>query len=156
MFLKFFPKLKKLMGKCQKKLKKNWIPMLYILLHFMCYFSLGRVIQFSQFSHSVVSNSLQPHGLQHTRTPCPSPTPGVYSNSCPWSQWCHPTISSSVIPFSFYLQSFPASGSFSMSQFFKSGGQSNPEKLTFTLNEYSHIIKLINYWVLKRLFVFFY
>ena len=112
------------MGKCQKKLKKNWIPMLYILLHSMCYFSLGRVIQFSQFSHSVVSNSLQPHGLQHTRTPCPSPTPGVYSNSCPWSQWCHPTISSSVIPFSSCLQSFPSSRSFPMSQLFASGGQS--------------------------------
>ena len=76
-----------------------------------------------QFSLSVVSNSLQPHGLQHARPPCPSPTPGVYSNSCPLSQWCHPTISSSVIPFS-HLQSFPASGSFQMSQFFASGGQS--------------------------------
>ena len=76
-----------------------------------------------QFSHSVVSNSLQPHGLQHTRLPCPSPTPGVYSNSCPLSQWCHPAISSSVVPFSSHLQSFPASGSFQMSQFFASGGQ---------------------------------
>ena len=71
-----------------------------------------------------MSNSLWPHGLQHTRPPCPSPTPRVYSNSCPLSQWCHPTISSSVIPFSFCLQSFPASGSFKMSQFFTSGGQS--------------------------------
>ena len=77
-----------------------------------------------QFSHSVVSDSLWPHGLQHTRLPCPSPTPGAYSNSCPSSQWCHPTISSSVIPFSSCLQSFPASGSFSMSQFFTSSGQS--------------------------------
>ena len=77
-----------------------------------------------EFSCSVVSNSLQPHGLQHTRTPCPSPTPGAYSNSCPLSQWCHPTISSSVIPFSTHLQSFLASGSFPMSQFFASGGQS--------------------------------
>ena len=73
-----------------------------------------------QFSRSVVSNSLQPHGLQHARFPCPSPTPGVYSNSCPLSQWCHPTISSTVIPFSSCLQSFPASGSFPMSQFFAS------------------------------------
>ena len=78
----------------------------------------------SQFSNSVVSDSLRPHGLQHTRPPCPSPTPGVHSDSCPLSQWCHPTISSSVVPFSFCLQSFPASGSFQMSQLFASGGQS--------------------------------
>ena len=76
-----------------------------------------------QFSHSVMSNALRPYGLQHTRLPCPSPTPRVYSNSCPLSWWCHPTISSSVVPFS-CLQSFPASGSFPMSQFFASGGQS--------------------------------
>ena len=77
-----------------------------------------------QFSHSVVSNSLWPHGLQHTRPLCPTPTPGAYSNSCPSSRWCHPTISSSVIPFSSHLQSFPASGSFQLSQLFTSGGQS--------------------------------
>ena len=77
-----------------------------------------------QFSCSVVSNSLQPHGLQHARLPCPSPTPGIYSNSCPSSWWCHPTVSSSVILFSSHLQSFPASGSFPMSQLFTSGGQS--------------------------------
>ena len=77
-----------------------------------------------QFSHSVVSDSLQPHGLQHTRLPYPSPTPEACSNSCPSSQWCHPSISSSVVPFSSCLQSFPASGSFQMSQFFTSGGQS--------------------------------
>ena len=77
-----------------------------------------------QFSSSVMSNSLQPHWLQHARLPCPSPTPGVCPNSCPLSRWCHPTISSSVIPFSSCLQSFPASGSFPMSQFFPSGGQS--------------------------------
>ena len=77
-----------------------------------------------QFSGSVVSNSLQPHELQHARLPCPSPTPGVYSNSCPLSQWRHPTISSSVTLFSSRLQSFAASGSFPMSQFFASGGQS--------------------------------
>ena len=76
------------------------------------------------FSRSVVSDSLQPNGLQHTRLPDPSPTPGVYSNSCPLSQWCHPTISSSVVPFSSCLQSFPASESFPISQFFTSGGQS--------------------------------
>ena len=76
-----------------------------------------------QFSHSVVSDSLWPHRLQHSRPPYPSPTPGVYSNSCPLRQWCHPTISSSVVPFSSCLQSFPASGSFQMSQLFASGGQ---------------------------------
>ena len=78
----------------------------------------------SQFSRSVISNSLWPHGLQHTRPPCPSPTPRVYANSCQLSQWCHPTISSSVVPFSSCLQSFPASGSFQMSPLFASGGQS--------------------------------
>ena len=77
-----------------------------------------------QFSCSVMSDSLQPHGLWHARLPCPSPTPRAYSNSCPLSWWCHPSISSSVFPFSFYLQSLPASGSFPMSQFFALGGQS--------------------------------
>jgi len=77
-----------------------------------------------QFSCSVVSNSLQPRGLQHARLPCPSPPPEAGSNSCPSSRWCHPTILSSVFPFSSYLQSFPASGSFPMSQFFTPGGQS--------------------------------
>ena len=77
-----------------------------------------------QFSYLVVSNCLQPHGLQHARLPCPSPTPGACSNSCPLSRWCHPTISSSVIPFFSCLQSFPAPASFPMSQFFASGGQS--------------------------------
>ena len=71
----------------------------------------------AQFSRSVVSDSLWPHGLQHARLPCPSPTPGAYSNSCPLCWWCHPTISSSVVPFSSCLQSFPASGSFQMNQF---------------------------------------
>ena len=77
-----------------------------------------------QFSCSVMSNSLWPHGLQHGRPPCPSPTPEAYSNSCPLSWWSHPTISSSVIPFSSRLQSFRASGPFQMSQCFTSGGQS--------------------------------
>ena len=77
-----------------------------------------------QFGHSVMSSSLWPYWLQHTRPPCPSPTPGVFSNSHPLSQWCHLTISSSVIPFSSHLESFPASGSFQTSQFFTSGGQS--------------------------------
>ena len=77
-----------------------------------------------QFSHSVVSDSLRLHELQHARPPCPSPTPRVYSNSCPLSRWCHPAISSSVVPFSSCPQSLPASESFSMSQPFTWGGQS--------------------------------
>ena len=83
-----------------------------------------RIISSVQFSHSVVSNSLQPHELQHARPPCPSPTPRAHPSSCPLSRWCHPTISSSVISFSSCPQSFPASGSFQMTQFFTSGGQS--------------------------------
>ena len=79
-------------------------------------------VQFSSVGQSCPT--LWPHGLQHARPPCPSPTPGVYTDSCPLSWWCHPAISSSVIPFSSHLQSFPASGSFPMSQFFASGGQS--------------------------------
>ena len=77
-----------------------------------------------QVSCSVVSNSLRPHEPQHSRPPCPSPTPGVRPNPCPLSRWCHPTVSSSVVPFSSCPQSFPASGSFQMSQLFASGGQS--------------------------------
>ena len=77
-----------------------------------------------QFSCSVIPDSLWPHGLQHARLPCLLPAPRAWSNSCPSSQWWHPTISSSVVPFSTCLQSFPASGSFPMSQFFTSGGQS--------------------------------
>ena len=106
----------------------------YIIIHFhfccsnaMFLFSLTLLpwLQFQfQFSCSVVSDSLRPHELQHARPPCPSPTPRVHSNSCPLSQWCHPAISSSVVPFSSCPQSFPASGSFPMSQLFASGGQS--------------------------------
>ena len=77
-----------------------------------------------QFSHAVMYSSLWPHGLQHAKPPCPSPSPGVYPNSRPLSRWCHPTISSSVVPFSSCPQSFPASGSFQMSHLFASGGQS--------------------------------
>ena len=85
-----------------------------------------QALQFSsvQFSRSVVSDSLRPHESQHTRPSCPSPTPAVYPNSYPLSWWCHPIISSSVVPFSSCPQSFPASGSFQMSQLFTSGGQS--------------------------------
>ena len=94
---------------------------------------------FFQFSASVVSNSLWPHGL-HARFPCPSPTPGAFLNSCLSSQWCHPTISSSVIPFSSCLQSYPASGPFPMSQFFASGGQSigaSTSVLTMNIQDWS-------------------
>ena len=94
--------------------------------YFSCiYWNKHRIftLQSVQFRHSVVSDSLWPHGLQHTRLPCPSPTPGACSNSCPLSHWCHPTISSSVISSS-CLQSFPTSGSFLVGQFFSSGGQS--------------------------------
>ena len=94
-----------------------------VLLLFIIY---QAFIMFSsvQFSRSVVSDALRPHGLLLSRPPCPSPTPGVSSKSCPLSRWCHPTISSSVVPFSSCLQSFPATGSFQMSQFFTPGGQS--------------------------------
>ena len=86
---------------------------------------IGRMSIYSvQLSCSAVSNSLWPHGWQHTSPPCPSPTDGDYSNSSPLSQWCHPTISSSVVPFFSHLQSFPASRYFQMSQFFTSGGES--------------------------------
>ena len=99
-----------------------------------------------QFSHSVVSNSLQPHEPQHTRPPCPSPTAGACSNSCPSRWWSHPTISSSVVPFSSCLQSFPASGSFPVNQFFTSGGQS----FSFHINpssEYSGLISFRMDWL---------
>ena len=98
---------------------------LWVLRHFLSLISSFCSVQ---FSHSVVSDVLQPHGLQQARLPCPSPTPGACSDSCPSSWWCHPTISSSVIPFSFSLQSFPALGTFLMSRAFSnelaSGGQS--------------------------------
>ena len=96
-----------------------------------------------QFSPSVVSNSLWPHGLQHARLPCPSLTPRVYSNSCPSCQWCHPTISSSVIPFSSHPQSLPASGSFPMSQFFASGGQT--WSFSFSISPYNAYSGLISF-----------
>ena len=100
---------------------KNWCFWIVVLEK-----TLENPLDFSlvRFSRAVVSNSLWPHGLQHISPPCPSPTPGVYSNSCPLSWWCHPTISSSVVPFSSCLQSFPASGSFLRCQFLTSGGQS--------------------------------
>ena len=102
-----------------------------------------------QFSPSVLPDSLRPHGLQQARPPCPSPTPGVYSNSCPLSRWCHPTISSSVVPFSSRLQSFPASGSFLMSQFFISGELQLLLYWSFSFspsNEYSGLISFRIDW----------
>ena len=93
-----------------------------------------------QFSCSVVSNSLWPHGLQHARLPCPSTTPGACSNLCPLSQWCHPTISSSVVPFSSCLQSFPASRSLQMSQLFTF-------IFSISLNEYSGLISFRMDWL---------
>jgi len=95
------------------------LPLLFSLL---C--TLVSLLITTQSISSVVSNSLWPHGLQHTRFPCPSPTPKACSNSCPWNRWCHPTIAYFDIPFSSCLQSFPISGSFPMSQFIASGGQS--------------------------------
>ena len=94
--------------------------LLLLLLILLPYMAISSV----QFSRSVVSDSLRPHESQHTRPPCPSPTPGVYPSSCASSRWCHPAISSSVVPFSSYPQSLPASGSFPMSQLFAWGGQS--------------------------------
>ena len=88
------------------------------MIQYFCFYYLV------QFSRSVVSDSLWPRESQHARPPCPSPTPGIYPNTCPLSWWCHPTVSSAVIPFSSCPQSFPASGSFQMSQLFASGGHS--------------------------------
>ena len=96
----------------------DWLVSCDCVFQFVC-----PLISSVQFSHSVVSYSLRPYEPQHARPPCPSPTPGVYPNSCPLSRWCHLTISSSVIPFSSCLKSFPISGSFQMSQLFTSGGQ---------------------------------
>ena len=93
-------------------------------IYYLCKLILFVLFSSIQFSCSVMSDSSPPYGLQHARPPCASPTPGVYSNSCPLSQWYHTTISSSVLPFFSHLQSFPVSGSFPMSQFFPSGGQS--------------------------------
>ena len=108
---------------------KHWVIIIYYWLKQDCIAGetdVSRhinVISSVQFSCSVMSDSLWLHGLQHARPLCPSPTPRAYSNSCPLCQWCHPTMSSSVVPFSSHLQSFPASGSFEMSWLFASGGQ---------------------------------
>ena len=102
----------------------------------------------NQFSCSVLSDSLWPHGLQHTRPPCPSPTPRACSNSCPSSRWCHPIVSSSFVPFSSLLQSFPAPGAFQMSQFFSSGDQSISLRFSISpSNEYSGLISFKMDWL---------
>ena len=102
-----------------------------------------------QFSRSVMPNSLGPHGVQHASPPCPSPTPRVYTNSCPLSRCSHPTISSSVIPFSSCLQSFPTSGSFPKSQFFTSEGQKHGVSALTSIfwNEYSGLITFRMDWL---------
>ena len=101
-----------------------------------------------QFSRLVMSDSLWPHGSRHARPPCPSPTPGVHLKSCPSSWWCHPTISSSVVPFFSCLQSFPASGSFHMSQFFTLGSQIISFSFRISLsNEYSGLISFRINWM---------
>ena len=106
-------------GKCKLH---NWAPFCWVRRSTGLWYNLNRYSV--QFSHSVMCDSLWPHETQHTRPPWPSPTPGVHPNPCPSSRWCHPTISSSVVPFSSCPQSFPASGSFQMSQVFAWGGQS--------------------------------
>ena len=112
--------------------------------------SFALCLPFLLFSCSVMSNSLWSHGLQHPRLPCPSPSPRVCSNSCPLSQWCYPTISSSVVPFSSCLQSFPASGSCLMSQLFTSCGQNIGAGASvffffFTMNMYFSKLKKFKY-----------
>ena len=121
-----------------------------MLMYLICMFLQSVVRRFPQlllllFSRSVVSNSLQPHGLQHARLPCSFPIhhqlPGACSNSCPLSRWCHPTLSSSIVPFSSCLQSFPTLGSFQMSQLFTSDGQSiGVSASASVLHEYSGLI----------------
>ena len=123
------------------KLEKEYMESIYCHSAYLTYMQSS-----VQFSCWVVSDSLWPHGLQHSRPPCPSPTSGVYSNSCPLNRWCHPTISSSVAPFS-CLQSFPASGSFQMSQCFVSGGQNIGFSFSISpSNEYSELISFRMDW----------
>ena len=101
-------------------------------------------ISVSQFSRSVMSDSLWPHELQHARPPCPSPTPRLHPNPCPLSRWCHPTMSSSVVPFSSHPHTFPASGTFQMSQLFAWGGQSIGVSAS---NEHSGLISFRMDWL---------
>ena len=112
------------LGYSSRKSWCNWLMTLSSLPSFHSHLTISTLSLSVQFSRSVMSDSLWPHELQHARPPCPSPTPGVHPNSCPSSWWCHPAITSSVIPFSSCPQSLPASGSFPMSQLFTWGGQS--------------------------------
>ena len=113
---------------------------------------------YSAFSSvgSVVSNFLWPHEQQHARPPCPSPTPGAHPNPCPLSRWCHPTISSSVVPFASCSQSFPASGSFQMSQLFASGGQSIGVSASTSYAEFHYMLIFIFFIYLHPLFSYEY
>ena len=121
--------------------RKTWTQLSdfhFRVLNFKLYRSIAGILERTQlssvwFSHSVMSDSLWPHEPQHARPPCPSPSPRVHTNLCPLSRWCHPTILSSVIPFSSCPQSFPASGSFQMSQLFPSGGQSTGVVVVYCL-----------------------
>ena len=114
---------------------------------FVCVMDYNTISHIIQLSHSVVSDALWPHGLQHARPPCPSSAPGISSSSCTSSQWCHPTISSSVVPFS-CLQSFPESGSFQMTQFFPLGGQGTGVSVSASpYNEYSGLISFRMDWL---------
>ena len=110
-------------------------------------YDVSLIIGSVQFSCSVMSDSLWPHEPQRSRPPCPSPTPGVYPNSCTLSRWCHPTNSSSVIPFSSYPQSFLAPGFFKMSQLFASGGQSIGVSASISVLEYPGLISFRMDWL---------
>ena len=118
-----------------EKRKFSFIPSLLTVLPEQLFSSV-------QSSHSIISDSLWPHEPKHARPPCPSPTPGIHPNPCPLCQWCHPTISSSVIPFSSCPQSFPASGSFQMNQLSASGGQSIGVSASTSLNAFSTVKEL--------------
>ena len=123
-----------------------------LLTFVVCPISNRWVLQFNsvQFSRSVMPNSLRPHKSQHARTPCPSPIPGVHSNSCPLSRWCHPAISSSVVPFSSCPQSLPESESFAMSQLFAWGGQNiGVSALSSFFQRTSRSLEELNYWLVS-------
>ena len=121
------------------------IPIAHTKQKYICIRFLATWLYSVQFSRSVVSNSLQPHELQHARPPCPSPTPVVYLNSCALSRWCHPTILSSVVPFSSCPQSFPASEFFPVSQIFAWGGQSTGWSFSFSIIPSKEIPGLISF-----------
>ena len=124
-------------------------PSIYQAVNICIVLNQNHILSSVQFSHTIVSDSLQPHGLQHARPLCPSPNPGVYSNSCPLSWWCHPTTLFSAVPFSSCLQSFPASGSFQISQLFASGDKSIGVSASATVlpNEYLGLISFRVDWL---------